>query len=327
MAKKKKSVRKSPRKPVVRTKKDQWDIKRIFLPLGFAVFALLASSQLTYTQRFASNVLGDEDKAQEEQQKQQEEQQKEAEKQQEEAAKNQEEQKQESSQNSGSSNTNAQRNETETETQSGIKVKTKTEDNGAMKVEAESEDVHYTFQEENGELKLRVETKDGEEVRTREHLKERDELEQELEDEDIKISSDDGHMEIEHNAVSARFGFPLSVDPVTRDLIVMTPAGERTVAVLPDEAMRRLFAAGVLTPVASGSATTEASTSGVLASSVELTLHEGNLVYQVQGKKHEKFLGIVPVTLDRQVMVSALSGEVLSQTQSILATIVGFLSF
>ena len=134
-------------------------------------------------------------------------------------------------------------------------------------------------------------------------------------------------MEIEHNAVAALFGFPLSVDTVTRDLNVTTPAGERTVAVLPDEAMRRLFAAGVLTPVASGSATTVASGSGALASSVELTLREGNLVYEVEGEKHEKFLGIVPVTLDRQVTVSALSGEVLSQTQSVLATIVGFLSF
>lgn len=321
MAKKKKSIHKSSRKPVVRTKKDQWDMKRIFLPLGFAVLALLATSQLTYTQRFESNVLGDEDKAQEEQQKQQEEQQKEAEK-------KQEEQERESSQNSGSSNTNTQRSETETETQSGIKVKTKTEDNGALKVEAESEDVHYTFQEENGELKLKVEIKDGEEVRTREHLKERDELEQELEDEDIKISSDDGHMEIEHNAVTARFGFPLSVDPVTRDLIVTTPAGERTVAVLPDEAVRNLLAKGFLTHVASGSAVpAEATVSGSLATSVELKLKNGNLVYEVQGEKREKFLGVIPVTMDRAVTVSALTGEVLSQTQSVFATILAFFSF
>lgn len=323
MVKKKKSVRKSSRKPVVRTKKDSWDIKRIFLPLGIAALALLASSQLSYTQRFQSNVLGDEDKTQEEQQK-------ETAKQQEEASKQQQEQAKESSQNSGSGGgtTNTQGTETETEIKNGVKVKTKVEDNGAKKVEAETEDVHFTFQEENGVIKLHVEKQNGEDIRTREHLKERDELEQELEDEEIKISSEDGQMEIEHNAVAARFGFPLSIDPVTRELIVTTPEGERTVAVLPDEAMQRLFAAGVLTPAASGSATpADASTSGTLASSVELTLKNGNLVYEVQGKKHEKFLGLVPVTLERTVTVSALSGEVLSQTQSILATILGFLSF
>jgi len=314
MAKKKKSVRTNARKPVTRTKKDRWDIKRIFLPLGFAALALLAGSQLTYTQNFQSNVLGDEDSTSGRQET--------------EAAKQQEEQIKESSQISGSSGTITQRNETETETRDGVKVKTKVEDNGAVKVEAESEDVHFNFQEENGELKLHVETEDGKEITAREHVKERDELEQELEDEDINISSEAGEMEIEHNAVRARFGFPLSIDPVTRDLIVTTPAGERTVAVLPDEAMRRLFASGKLTPVASGSALPQdASSSGTLANSIELTLKNGNLVYEVNGEKHEKFLGIVPVTFNRKVTVSALSGEVLSETQSILDTILAILSF
>lgn len=325
MAKKKKSVRTSARKPANRIKKDRWDIKRIFLPLGFAALALLAGSQLTYTRNFQSNVLGDEDSSSGRQEteaaKQQEEQRQEA-------AKQQQEQIKESSQNSGSSGTISQRNETETETRDGVKIKTKTEDNGAVKVEAESEDVHFNFQEENGEVKLHVETEDGKEITAREHLKERDELEQELEDEDINISSEAGEMEIEHNDVRARFGFPLSIDPVTRDLIVTTPAGERTVAVLPDEAMRRLFASGKLTPVASGSAQPQdASSSGTLANSIELTLKNGNLVYEVNGEKHEKFLGVVPVTFNRKITVSALSGEVLSEAQSILDTILGFLSF
>lgn len=328
MAKKKKSARKSPRKSVVRTKKDQWDIKRIFLSLGFTAVALLASSQLPYTQRFQSNVLGDEDKTQEEQQKQQEEQQKEVAKQQEEAAKNQEEQERESSQNSGSGTTNTQRTETESETRDGVKVKTKVEDSGPTKMEIETENITFKFEEEDGEIKLRVRDEDGNEIRTRERLRELDELERELEDEEIKISSEDGELEIEHNAVRARVGFPLSIDPVSRDLIVNTPAGERTLAVLPDEAMRKLFALGILTQTASSSAApADASASGVLASSAELKIANGNLVYEVQGEKHEKFLGVVPVTLERTVTVSALSGEVLSQTQSVLTTILSFLSF
>ena len=243
----------------------------------------------------------DEDNAQEEQQKQEEEQRQEEQK-------RLEEQNKESSQNSGSSNTNTQRTETESESADGVKVKTKTEDNGATKVEVEGEGIHFKFEEEDGEIRLRVRDEDGNEVRTREHLRELDELEQELEDEEIEISSDDGHMELEHNRVRARINFPLSIDPLTRELIVTTPAGERTVAVLPDEAVRNLLAKGFLTHVASGSAAVpaEATVSGSLATSVELKMKNGNLVYEVQGEKREKFLGVIPVTMDRSITISAL---------------------
>lgn len=324
---KKKKTQKHTKKLQASPKKIQWDIKRIFLPLGIAALTLFASSQVVYTQGFRSDVLGDEDNAQEEQQKEaekhQEEQKKEQEKQQEEQQKQQEEQEK-----SGASQ-NAQQKETETERSDGLKVKTKVEDSGATKVEIESEKVHFKFEEEDGEVKLRVENGDGVEVRTREHARELDELEQELEDEEISVSSDDGHMEIEHNAVRTRTNFPLSIDPVTRELLVTTPDGEKTLAVLPDEALNTLFARGVLTEITSGSIqeSTGASPSAVRASSLELKVINGNLVYEVEGKKKEKFLGIIPVTLPRTVTVSALSGEVLSQTQSLLSSILGFVSF
>ena len=336
MVKKKKSVRKSSRKPVVHTKKDQWDIKRIFLPLGFAAIALLSSSQLTYTQGFQSNILGDEDKAQEEQQKQLEEQQKEAQKQQEEANKQQEnesedeqEQEDEEESNSGSSGkTSEVRTESEIETRSGVKIKSKIEDNGARKIEVEGEGLHFKFEEENGEIKIKVENEEGVESRTRTHLSIVDELEDELDDDEIEVSSDDGHLELRHNAVRARVNFPLFIDPVTHELIVTTPAGERTVAILPDVALRNLLIKGFLTEVASGSGTpADASGSAVLAQSMELKLTNGNLVYEVKGNKKEKFFGLVPVTLPRTVTVSALSGVVLSQTESMLTTILGFFSY
>ncbi len=340
MAKKKKTVRKSVRKQVFHTKKDKWDIKRIFLPLGFAAIALLASSQLTYTQGFQSNVLGDEDKVQEEQQKQEEEQQQEQEKEQEEAAKQQEnenetededEQEQEDANESGSDNsgkTGEVRTESEIETRSGVKIKSKIEDNGARKIEVEGEGLHFKFEEENGEVKLKVENEEGVESRTRTHLSIVDELEDELEDEEIEISSDDGHLELKHNAVRARVNFPLFIDPVTHELIVTTPAGERTVAVLPDAALTKLLIKGFLTEVATGSGSSaDASGSAELAQSLELKLINGNLVYEVKGNKKEKLLGLVPVTLPRTVTVSALSGVVLSQKESILTTLLGFFSY
>lgn len=295
----------------IHTKKNS----RIFLPVGIALLALFISSQVVYTQGFRSDVLGDEDKSQEDQQKetekQQEEQQKEEEKRQE------DEQKQDEQSRSGSSQ-NIQPKETEIETKEGVKIKTKVEDNGAAKIEIESEKIHFKFEEKDGEVKLRVEDGEGVEVRTRERVRELAELEQELEDEDISVSSEDGRMEIEHNAVRTRTNFPLSMDPITRELIVTTPNGEKTLAIMPDEALKNLFTEGVLT---------DASTSAALASALELKVVNGNLVYEVEGKKKQNLLGIVPVTIPRTVTVSALSGEVLSQTQSVLSSILSFFSF
>ncbi len=311
MVKKKKKVHKNTKKLHSSVKKIQWDIKRIFLPLGVAVLTLFASTQVVYTQGFTSDVLGDEDKAQEEQQK-------EAEKHQEEQEKEQEKQQKEFE----------TETETETETADSLKVKTKVEDNGVVKTEIEAEKIHFKFEEENGEVKLRVEDGEGTEVRTRVHTKERDELEQELEDEDIRISSEDGKMEIEHNAVRTRMNFPLSMDSVTRELIVTTPEGERTLAVLPDEVLNTLIAKNIMTPIASGSGLPMgASSSAEIVHSVELKMVKGNLVYEVEGKKKEKFFGILPVSLPRTVTVSALSGEVLSQTESLFSKILGILSF
>lgn len=340
--KKKKPVKKThkARASASSTSKDNWTIKRIYLPLGFAVLALLAGSQLTYTQSFRSDILGDEDDAVEQQQKEAEDQQKQEEERREDEAKRLEEaqqeqereveREQESSDDSDSDSysTTRQKAEMETETKSGVKIKSKVEDNGARKIEVEGEGVHFKFEEENGEVKLKVENEEGEEFRKRSYLSIVDELEDALGDEEIEISSDEGHLELKHNAVRARVNFPLSIDPVTRELIVNTPAGEKTVAVLPDAVLKNLLIKGFLTEIASGSGTVvDASGSASLTSAFELKINNGNLVYEIKGSKKEKFLGLVPVTMPKTMTVSALSGEVLSETQSILSTILGFLSF
>src|SRR3989344_2017278 len=329
MVKMKKVVRTASRKHAFHPKKDRWEIKRMLLPLGFAVLALLVSSQLTYTQGFRSDILGDEDDVEEKQQKQEEDQQREEEKRQEEQEKREEEQKRESSSNSGSdnSNSNSQRTETETQVQDDVKVKTKVEDDGSQKVEIESEEFHFKFEEKDGEIKLRVRDEEGNEIRTRSRIREVEELEQELEDEEIEIASRDGEMEIEHNAVRARVNYPLSIDPSTRQLTVTTPAGIKTVAILPDAALVRLLASGMLSEIASMSAEQQVATdSGMTSIQFELTLEGNHLVYEVQGIKQHRLFGFIPVITPRTVSVSALTGDVVSQTQTWLSGLIDLLS-
>lgn len=297
-----------------------WSLKRILMTLGFAALALMVSAEVPHTQRFVPKVLGDSDNLTEAQ-KQQVEQQKEAEKRQEEAAKQVQEQQQ---QRSGSPS-----RETQIETKTGDTLKTKIEDNGAVKIEGKKRDVQYKFEAENGVVQLKAENAEGKELKTREHALEKKELEESLDDEEIEISTEDGHLAIEHNFIRAEVKFPLSMDPITHQLIVTTPAGERTVAVLPDAAMQKLLDSGLLSTVASNSATPGAASGSATlgAGSVELKMDDGKLVYEVQGEKVEKFLGIIPVALPKTVTVSALTGETLSQTQSWFTTMLGWLSF
>lgn len=335
MAHKKKIHAKSKRRVVSRPKKARWDIKRIFLPVGVAVFALLAVSQVTYTQSFRSDILGDEsnsggqgshdEEVQQEEQKHQEEVQQEEQKQAEEANR--------ASQENGGSGTgttqvNRQQNEIEIETADGVKVKSKVEDDGARKTEVESETVRYTFEEKDGRIRLRAETEAGEDITSKDTENEIEELEQELEDKDIEIASGDGHMKLTRNAVQARVRFPLSVDPVTGSLMVNTPAGEKAIAVLPDDALFRLMDTNMLsevvTPKNPGGAEPAEVDDGTRH--VELTEENGNLVYEIEGKKNHKLFGVFPVATDRSVKVSALTGEVLSKTETVFATILDALS-
>ncbi|MFZ5535042.1 MAG: hypothetical protein ACOY3M_02715 [Patescibacteria group bacterium] len=339
IVKKKKIAKKAHKSSasVPRAVKDSWTIKRIYIPLGLAVVALVASSQLTYTQSFRSDVLGDEDKVAQEEQKEAEDRRKEEEKLHEEEAKREEEREQEREQEQeqeqekdGTTSTSAVRvkSEREMETKNGVKIKSKVEDDGARKIEVEGEGVHFKFEEENGEVRLKVENEEGKELETRKHLSVVDELEDALDEEEIEISSDEGHLELKHNAVRARVNFPLSIDPVTKELIVTTPAGEKTVAVLPDAALKNLLIKGFLTEVASGSATVaDASGSAGMANAFELKVHNGNLVYEIRGTKKQKFFGIMPVSIPKTMTVSALSGEVLSETQSIFSRMLGLFSF
>lgn len=290
--------------------REVWSIKRIWLPLGLAVIALAALSTTTYTQEFKTNVLGDTNEQENEQQKQQLEQQQEAQKQ---AAEQQQEAQK------GSVQVNVQQKEMEIQNANGQTIKAKVEDNGSRKVESSFGGVQFKFEDHAGEMKLNAVDSEGNHVATAEA--ERKILEKEFADEELKIASKEGEIELEHNGQRVRTNFPLSIDPVTHQLIVTTPAGTKAVTVLPDQAVNNMLRNGLLTSVASGSAESSGS------ASFALTLHNDQSVYEIHGQKQARFLGVFPVTLDRTVLVSTENGERIAQQESFLTTLLGFLSF
>lgn len=307
------SVRTAPRR-------ERTGVRYIYYGIGIAVFALLASSQFTYTQDFRGAVLGDDSsRNQQEDQKSQQEQQQEQQKQQE-----QEHQQEQQGGKQDTSEVNVQKNELEVQNENGTKLKVKVEDNGIQKVEGEGEKFHFKFSGSDGNLKLEAVNERGEKLATGEAEARR--LEKELSDKEIKVSSQDGSMEMERNGFKVRTNFPLSINPSTGQLTVTTPAGIKTVAVLPDDAIQNMLNQGLFTTVTAASGSATASGSGFLTNSFAMTLRNGEPVYQISGEKQGKLFGLIPVTLPRIVYVSAETGQAVALSQSWLSQIMSLLS-
>lgn len=290
-------------------------VRYVYYGIGFVAIALFLASQATYTQSFTgTNVLGDQNPGDQQQQAQQ--QQQEQLQQQQETAQHAQEQAQQGGNQGQQPQVNVQQNELEVQNANGTSLHIKQEDNGG---------VHFQFRSINGEVQLEGVNDQGEKLSTV-SAKVKD-LENKLKDKDINISTADGQTEVEHNGVKARTNFPLSIDPTTGQLIVTTPAGTKDVAVLPDDAIQNMLRNGFLTNVASGSGTTEGSPSGVIASSLPITMQGNESVYEIQGEKTQRLLGLFPVTSPRTVFVSTQNGQAIGQSQSWLSQLIGLLSF
>ncbi|MCL4397888.1 hypothetical protein M1403_02580 [Patescibacteria group bacterium] len=123
----------------------------------------------------------------------------------------------------------------------------------------------------------------------------------------------------------ARPHFPLSVNSTTNQLIVTTPAGTKIVATLPQKAIDNMLSQGIV-PVATLS--NSASPSGIASSSaVTMTTLDNKWVYKIAGEKKFNVLGFIPVSLPVTAYVATDSGQILSQSQSLLSRFLDLLSF
>lgn len=137
----------------------------------------------------------------------------------------------------------------------------------------------------------------------------------------IKIRSGTNKSEFEQEGsnVQVQGGLPVNVNKTTDELTVTTPAGVKTVTVLPDTAVQNILGAGIVSQVASDSATGK--------NAVTLTTDaNGNLIYEINGVKFEKLLGLINVGIDKTAQVSATNGQVGTISQSFLSRLLDILS-
>lgn len=122
-------------------------------------------------------------------------------------------------------------------------------------------------------------------------------------------------LEINANNVIARSSMGLSVDPLSGILTVQTPTGPHKVSIMPDEAL------GIVIELKALNA------KGVQEPSILLVSEKGALIYRISGAKVEKFLGLFPLPIQKQILISVDTGSVVKVELSLLAQILSLFTF
>lgn len=166
---------------------------------------------------------------------------------------------------------------------------------------------------ENDKLNVDIETKDKKKIQTEQDSFKIEDINS---DNEIKISTSEskGDFDIEKNKVKATVGFPLSINPTTKELTVTTPDGQKTVTILPDKAAAVIAGLNLLDNAATGA-------------QIQMVNKDNKLVYQVDGSKSKKLLGLLPVEVKKMVTVSTQTGGVVSINEDLLNKILDLISF
>ncbi|MGE5042263.1 MAG: hypothetical protein ACM3IJ_05185 [Candidatus Levyibacteriota bacterium] len=122
-----------------------------------------------------------------------------------------------------------------------------------------------------------------------------------------------------HRGVQAESEDKLEHDPEsTHSVLLTTPSGHEHILVLPDQAVKAVLDHNELTTVPGADASGGAK--------LKLLNKDNKPVFEVQGSKAKKFLGLIPVTIPKTVDVSATDGSIVNTTQSFFSKLLDLLS-
>lgn len=201
------------------------------------------------------------------------------------------------------------------------KFEVKTED-GRRRIDLEQNGVEVRIEKEGETIKAKAEKPDGTET----ELEAKDTLEtinKELETEGIEVATTAAQtLTIKKGEVKAETELPVGVDPTTHELTVTTPAGTKTVTVLPDAAVKSLLDNKLLTNVQS-----QVSSQSGITQNVILTTVNNEPTFAVNGILQKRILGVVPVGFAKKTFVSATTGQVVKTDETLLNRILETLSF
>lgn len=205
----------------------------------------------------------------------------------------------------------------------GEKIKTRVED-GRTRVDVYSGGVKVRHETRDGRVVIKAETEGGEGVEGQDLL----EIEDRLDKAGIKIATEGGKLVVARNNIGALSNLPLQLDLNTNQLVASTSAGSRVLTTLPDQAVQNMLAANVISRLDSQTVLEQAQLGNLTSVSGVIALGERNgvPVYEINGLRDHRLLGFIPVTTPVTAVVSAQTGQLVTQEQSLLASIVDLLS-
>lgn len=193
-----------------------------------------------------------------------------------------------------------------------VKTREKTKINlgtGGVKVEVETED---------GKVKIKAKKADETEVELENENEALEDLNEELKKDDVHIGTIAGGLVLKRGEIEAETHFPLLINLATHELTVTTPAGTKTVTVLPDQAVQNLLSRNIVDRI-------ETASPG--AQKVELTEVENQPVFAVKGIDDKRLLGFIPVAVRKTAFVSVQNGAVVRTDETPLDRLLDLLSF
>ncbi|MBI4097380.1 MAG: hypothetical protein HY428_03115 [Candidatus Levybacteria bacterium] len=146
----------------------------------------------------------------------------------------------------------------------------------------------------------------------------------------IKVeTAGDNEFLVLRNTTGALTNFPISLDLATNALIINTTAGQKTVAILPDIAVQNLLAANIIDQLGNQALQNEVSNNTLPKIDRLITLGEQNgiPIYEINGFDNQRLLGLIPVIVEKDVTVSAETGEVVATQESLVNRVLDLVSF
>lgn len=203
------------------------------------------------------------------------------------------------------------------------KIKTRVEED-RTRVDVYSGGVKVRYEVRDGRVVIKAETEKGEDVPEEKLFKIVDRVDKG----GIKVATAGGQLLVQRNNIVALASFPLQVDLDTNQLIASTSAGSKILTILPDQAVRNMLAANVISRLNTQDLLNKARLGNLTSVSDVVTLGERNglPVYEINGFKDQRLLGFIPVTINRTVFVSAETGQPVAEEQSLFASIIDLLS-
>lgn len=126
----------------------------------------------------------------------------------------------------------------------------------------------------------------------------------------VRITARDQNKYMMTEGYMVKVNTPLSYNLDTNQMTVTTPAGNKTVTILPDQAFKQAKLVADTTK-----------------DNMELIEYQNSPTYTVSGTANKKVFGLFPVSFDKKVYVSAISGNIVKSETSGINRLLDLISF